>query len=70
MNSLFSKSSLYHYHFNSDLSGTITVTKTGTADFIIELPAQDFINIVAQWVSSQKISRIEQMTAKEVLLSS
>lgn len=71
MHSISSKSSSFHYHFNPDLSGDLLITQSSGAEgFVFQFPAKDILEIAAKWAMEEKIRKIEQMDAKEVLLSS
>lgn len=53
-------------HYNSDMSGNCIIfnreTEHGT-----EVPCEDILDFVAEYVRSQKISKLEQMDSKEIL---
>lgn len=52
-------------HYNSDMSGELIIA-SGNAEMTID--AQDILNFIAEYVRSQKIRGLEQMSSIEVLL--
>lgn len=62
------------FHFNSDLSGNLTITKPIKIDDgkfntteIVSLPLIEVIEFVAELMRRNKIAEIEQMEAHEIL---
>ena len=53
-------------HYNSDMSGEVCINSK-TSDKEITVDAQDILDFVAEYVRSQKIGKLEQMTNKEIL---
>lgn len=53
-------------HFNSDMSGEIHIVEKDS-DKEIEVDGQDILDFVANYVRSERISKLEQMETKEIL---
>lgn len=53
-------------HFNSDMSGDIHIAEKGS-DKEIKVDGQDILDFVANYVRSERISKLEQMETKEIL---
>ena len=53
-------------HFNSDMSGDCIVINTDTEQKV-EIPCEDIISFVAEYVRSERIGKIEQMGTDEIL---
>lgn len=53
-------------HYNSDMSGNIIIQHK---DYELELSVlgEDILDFVAEYVRSQKISKLEQMDSKKLL---
>ena len=57
------------FHFNADLSGAVMIVKRdkGKSFESLEVPGEDLIRFIAEWVANQKISELEDMEPHEVL---
>lgn len=53
-------------HFNSDMNGDCEIIEkeSGTS---IKIPCEDILDFVADYVRSQRISSLEQMSNKDIL---
>jgi len=57
----------YRFFHNGDYSGDVKVMNKETKEEI-EIPFEDIKRLVASWVMSEKISRLEQAEDDELLL--
>lgn len=53
-------------HFNSDMSGNIHIVEKDS-DKEIKVGGQDILDFVANYIRSERISKLEQMETKEIL---
>ena len=53
------------FQFNEDFSGDVIITRNGRA---AEIPGEFLLELAAEYVRSQKISRLEDKSWKEILL--
>ena len=53
-------------HFNSDMSGECIIFNKETEQEV-KVPCEDILEFVADYVRSQKISKLEQMETKDIL---
>lgn len=69
MHSLHTKSG-YTLHYNSDLSGDVHIIAPAGARHAlgtVSIPAEDLLELVGDYVRSERISELEQMTAAQIL---
>ena len=53
-------------HYNSDMSGNIIIQHK-YYELELSILGEDILDFVAEYVRSQKISKLEQMDSKEIL---
>ena len=53
-------------HYNSDMSGNCIIFNKETEQEI-EVPCEDILDFVADYVRSQKIGKLEQIDSKKIL---
>ena len=53
-------------HYNSDMSGDCIIFNKETEQEV-EVPCEDILDFVANYVRSQKIGKLEQMETKDIL---
>jgi len=51
------------FNFNSDLSGNVLIR---VSDREIEVPGDDLLGFIANYVRNRRISQLEQATAEEI----
>lgn len=64
MHTLGNKRTIFNY--NSDFSGDIKIVDVATGN-TIEVASDDLLYFVADFIRSEKISKLEQMSTKELL---
>ena len=52
------------FNFNSDLSGYVSIAIDGR---MIEVPGDDLLEFVAEWVANEKRQALQDLDAREVL---
>jgi len=55
------------FHYNSDMSGNVTVIDKNDTNKEFEIPALDILEFVAEFVRNQHIAKFEQMDVHELL---
>lgn len=53
-------------HYNSDMSGNCIIFNKETEQEV-EVPCEDILDFVADYVRSQKIGKLEQIDSKKIL---
>lgn len=53
-------------HYNSDMSGNCIIFNNETEQEV-EVPCEDILDFVANYVRSQKIGKLEQIDSKKIL---
>lgn len=53
-------------HYNSDMSGDCVIFNKETEQEV-EVPCEDILEFIADYVRSQKIGKLEQMDSKKIL---
>lgn len=54
-------------HYDSDVATEKVIIRNKHYDLELSVSGEDIIDFVAEYVRSQKISKLEQMNSKEVL---
>ena len=57
----------YHFHHNSDLSGSVTIVLPFGSTFMI--PGRVLVEFVAEFIRLEQIAAIEQMTTSQLIRS-
>jgi len=55
------------FHYNSDMSGDVTVIDKNDTNKEFKIPALDILEFVAEFVRNQHIAKFEQMDVHELL---
>lgn len=64
--SFSSKNKNIHYIYNNDFSGDMQIVDD-EKNIVVEVPCEDILGLVAEYIRSKRISKIENMTQEELL---